>query len=55
MKISFARTTKYFYLVFIILLGGFMFLQCIGEEEGDPPLYVPLPGNKSAVEGCFSV
>jgi hypothetical protein len=54
MRISFANTNKHFYLVIIFLLGGFMFLQCIGEEEGDAKLtevWEPVPEVVTPGEG----
>jgi hypothetical protein len=35
--------------------GEPILVEIEGEEEGDPPIFVPLPGNKSAVESCFEV
>ena len=35
--------------------GEPVMVEIEGEEDGDPPILVPLPGNKSAVEGCFEV
>ena len=54
MRLPALRVTKYRLIVIIFLLGGFMFLQCIGVEEDDSKateVWEPVPEVVTPGEG----